>query len=79
MTTKIKESLRISSILSDSPASKVKLASRFGFICNQISQLLRLVINFMAFCGSANQRSVVSIHLFITRSLVAIDFCYKSQ
>jgi len=29
--------------LSDSPASKVKLMSRFGFICSQISQLLRLV------------------------------------
>jgi len=31
------------------------------------------------FCGSANRRSVVRILLFITRSLVAIDLCYKSQ
>ena len=35
--------LRNSSILSDTPASKVKLTSRFGFICSQISQLLRLL------------------------------------
>ena len=28
---------------SDSPMSKVKLASRFGFICSPISQLLTLV------------------------------------
>ena len=27
----------------DSPMSKVKLASRCGFICRQISQLLRLI------------------------------------
>jgi len=40
---KLRESLRISSIFFDSPASKVELTSRFGFICSQISQLLRLV------------------------------------
>jgi len=39
----IKEILRISSTRPDSAASKVKLASRYGFICSQISQLLRLV------------------------------------
>ena len=33
----------ISSILSDSPASGVKLTSRFGYIFSHISQLLRLV------------------------------------
>ena len=31
------------------------------------------------FCGSENQLSVVRILLFITRSFVAIDLCYKSQ
>jgi len=30
-------------------------------------------------CGSANQRSVVHILLFIIRLFVAIDLCYKSQ
>ena len=33
----------------------------------------------LTFCGSANQRSVVCILLFITRSFVAISLCYKSQ
>jgi len=32
-----------SSIRPDTPVFKVKLASRFGFICSQIWQLLRLV------------------------------------
>jgi len=33
----------MSAILSDSPESKVKLTSRFGYICSQISLQLRLI------------------------------------
>jgi len=41
-----RESLLISSIISDQPASKVKLTSKLGFICSKMSQLLRLVFWF---------------------------------
>ena len=40
--------IRISSLISDHLASKLKLTSRFGFICSQISQLLGLVTQCMA-------------------------------
>jgi len=40
---RIKLTTKLKGILSDSPVSKVKLMSRFGFIRSQISQLLRLV------------------------------------
>jgi len=43
LKSKLKRCLRISSIRLDSLVSKVILASRVGFICSQISQLLRLV------------------------------------
>ena len=40
LTTKLKEIFRISSILSDSPVSKVKLMSMFGLICSQTTDSL---------------------------------------